>query len=107
MGRKEDSRQGPGKRANRKRWFWYDTPLASGRTSMDEAEFDSLMPSRPFGREDAMRADVQLRHRMTLAIALRGRTLGDPQSQLTAQSLAFYTATCAWPYFAPRFGPAD
>jgi hypothetical protein len=37
---------------------------------MDEEEFDSLMQSRPFGREDAIRADLQLRRRMTLAIAL-------------------------------------
>jgi hypothetical protein len=73
---------------------------------MDEEEFDSLMQSRPFGRKDAIRADVQLRRRMTLAIALWGRTLDHPQRQLLAPSLALYTRTCAWPYFAPRFDPA-
>ena len=72
---------------------------------MGEEEFDSLMQSRPFGREDAIRADVQLRRRMTLAIALWGKTLDDPQHQLLAPSLALYTRTCAWPYFSPRFGP--
>jgi hypothetical protein len=51
---------------------------------MEEEQFDSLMPSRPFGREDAIRADVQLRRRMTLAIALWGRTLDDLQRQLIA-----------------------
>ena len=73
---------------------------------MDEEEFDSLMQSRAFGREDALRADVQLRRRMTLSIALWGRTLDDPHRQLLAPSLALYTRTCAWPYFASRFFPA-
>jgi hypothetical protein len=73
---------------------------------MNEEEFDSLMQSQPFGREDAMRADVQLRRRMTLAIALWGRTLDDLQRQQLAPSLALYAGTCAWPYFAPGFGPA-
>jgi hypothetical protein len=51
---------------------------------MDEEEFDSLTKSRPFGMADAVRADVQLRRRMTLGIALWGRTLDDLQQQLLA-----------------------
>jgi hypothetical protein len=72
---------------------------------MDEEKFDSLMQSRPFGRGDAMRADVQLRRRMTLAIARWGRTLDDPQRQQPAQTLALYAEACSWPYFAPRSDP--
>lgn len=53
---------------------------------MDEEEFDSLTQSRPFGRQDAMRADVQLRRRMTLGISLWGRTLDDLHRQLLAPS---------------------
>jgi hypothetical protein len=53
---------------------------------MDEQEFDSLMQSRPFGRDDAMRADLQLRRGVTLAIALWGRTPDDLQRQLLAPS---------------------
>jgi hypothetical protein len=49
---------------------------------MDEAEFDSLMQSRPFGREDAMRADAALRHHSTLGLALWGQTSADLQRQL-------------------------
>jgi hypothetical protein len=51
---------------------------------MEEEEFDSLMPSRPFGREDAMRADAALRRRSTLGLALWGRTSADLQRQLLA-----------------------
>lgn len=53
---------------------------------MDEQEFDSLMQARPFGRDDAMRADLQLRRGVTLAIALWGRTPDDLQLQLLAPS---------------------
>lgn len=53
---------------------------------MGEEEFDSLLQSRPFGRDDAMRADLQLRRRVTLAMALWGRTPGDLQRQLLAPS---------------------
>lgn len=53
---------------------------------MDEQEFDSLMQARPFGRDDAMRADLQLRRGVTLAIALWGRTPDDLQRQLLAPS---------------------
>jgi len=53
---------------------------------MDEEAFDSLMQSPPFGTKDAIRTDVQLRRRMTLAIALWGRTIDDLQRQLTAPS---------------------
>jgi len=51
---------------------------------MDEEEFDSFMPSRPFGTEDAMRADARLRRCTTLGMALWGRTLEDLQRQLLA-----------------------
>jgi hypothetical protein len=51
---------------------------------MDKAEFDSLMKSRPFGREDAMRADAALRRRSTLGLALWGQTSADLQRQLLA-----------------------
>ena len=54
------------------------------RTSMEEEEFDSLMQSRPFGREDAIRADAALRRRSTLGLALWGRTSADLQRQLLA-----------------------
>jgi hypothetical protein len=53
---------------------------------MDEQEFDSLMQSRPFERKDAIQVDVQLRRCITLAIALRGRTLDDLQRRLLAPS---------------------
>ena len=68
---------------NRKAWFWYDNLKLVGEL-MDEAEFDSLMQSRPFGREDAMRADAALRRRSTLGLALWGRTSADLQRQLLA-----------------------
>jgi hypothetical protein len=72
---------------------------------MDEEEFDSLIQSRPFGREDAMRADDQLRRRMTLALAPWGWTLDDLQRQPLARSLAWYAEACSWSYFAPRSDP--
>jgi hypothetical protein len=74
---------------------------------MDEEEFDSLMRSRPFGRGDAMRADVQLRRRMMQALALRGRTLDDPQRQQPVQTLALYAEACSWPYSARRSDPTS
>jgi hypothetical protein len=37
---------------------------------MDEDEFDSLKPWRPFGTNDAMRADAQARRCTALAMAL-------------------------------------
>ncbi len=51
---------------------------------MDEEQFDLLMGSRPFTREDAVQADTQLRRRVTLAIALWGRTSDDLRCQLLA-----------------------
>jgi hypothetical protein len=51
---------------------------------MNEEEFDSLMQGRPFGAEDALRADAQLRHIFTLGAALWGRTPGNLQRQLLA-----------------------
>jgi len=53
---------------------------------MDEQEFDSLMQTRPFGRDEAMQADLQLRRGVTLAIALWGGTPDDLQRQLLAPS---------------------
>jgi hypothetical protein len=50
----------------------------------DEEEFDSLMQWRPFGREDAGRADAALLRRSTLGLALWGRTSADLQRQLLA-----------------------
>jgi hypothetical protein len=55
---------------------------------MDEEEFDSLMPARTFGTEQAMWADADLRRSMTLSatlgVALWGRTSDDLQRQLLA-----------------------
>ena len=55
---------------------------------MDEEEFDSLMKSRPFGTEDAVTWESQLRRNirlsMTLGSTLWGRTSGDLQRQLLA-----------------------
>jgi hypothetical protein len=45
-----------------------------------------MMQSRPFERKDAIQVDVQLRRCITLAIALRGRTLDDLQRRLLAPS---------------------
>lgn len=53
---------------------------------MDEEEFDSLLQSRSFTTPDATLADAQLRRRMTLAIALWGRTVEDLKRQLLAPS---------------------
>jgi hypothetical protein len=60
---------------------------------MDEEAFDSWMHSRhsrPFGREDAKRAEAQLlrctKLLATLGVALWGRTSGDLQRQLLAAS---------------------
>jgi hypothetical protein len=47
---------------------------------MDEEEFDSLKPWRPFGTHDAIRADVQARRCTALGMAL----FGDLQRQLLA-----------------------
>jgi hypothetical protein len=53
---------------------------------MNEEQFDLLMGSRPFTREDAARADTQLRRRVTLAIGLWGRTSDDLRRQLLTPS---------------------
>lgn len=47
---------------------------------MNEEEFDSLKPWRPFGTSDAIRADAQARRCTALAIAL----FGDLHRQLLA-----------------------
>ena len=49
--------------------------------AMDEQEFDALF-QRPFGVEDAMRAEAQLRRCAALAVALWGRRSGDLHRQL-------------------------
>jgi hypothetical protein len=55
---------------------------------MQEEEFDALMNSHPFGTEDAMRLDAQLRGDFLFATkvgsALWGRTSADLQRQLLA-----------------------
>jgi hypothetical protein len=50
---------------------------------MDERELDSLF-QRPFGRQDAMRADAQVRRCTMLAHGLFGKTFEDLQRQLLA-----------------------
>ena len=51
---------------------------------MDEEEFDSLSRFRPFGAEDARRAEAQLRRGTALGIALWGKTSDDLHRQLLA-----------------------
>lgn len=51
---------------------------------MNEQEFDSMFPARPFGTAEAMREDARLRRRATLGIALWGRTPDDLRRQLLA-----------------------
>src|ERR1700756_6076450 len=51
---------------------------------MDEQEFDSLFPPRPFGTAEAMRAEARLRRCGTLGLALWGRTSDDLRRQLFA-----------------------
>jgi hypothetical protein len=60
---------------------------------MDEEEFDAFMKLRPFGTEDAMRWDGQVRGNvglsMTLGSALWGKTSDDLQRQLSFGTQAF------------------
>ena len=51
---------------------------------MDEQEFDSLFAPRPFGTAEARQAEVRLRRRSTLGLALWGRTSDDLRRQLLA-----------------------
>ena len=51
---------------------------------MNEEDFDLLMQGRPYGTEDALRADAQLQRLFTLRAALWGRTPDDLQRQLLA-----------------------
>ena len=51
---------------------------------MKEEDFDALMKGQPFGTEDALRADAQLRRIFALGAALWGRTPDDLQRQLLA-----------------------
>jgi hypothetical protein len=49
---------------------------------MDEEKFDALIHPRPFGTEDAMRADLRNRRRTSLATILWGKTADDLRRQL-------------------------
>lgn len=51
---------------------------------MDEQEFDSLFPPRPFGTAEAMRVEARLRRCGTLGLALWGRTSDDLRRHLLA-----------------------
>lgn len=51
---------------------------------MNEEEFDALRPWRPFGVQDAIRADLQARRCTALGIALWGKTSDDLRRQLLA-----------------------
>ncbi len=51
---------------------------------MNEEEFDSSLPMRPFRREDAMQAEAEAGRCTTLGLALWGRTPADLQCQLDA-----------------------
>ena len=51
---------------------------------MDEQEFDSLFPPRPFGTAEAMRAEARLGRCASLGLALWGRTSDDLRRQLLA-----------------------
>jgi hypothetical protein len=51
---------------------------------MEEEEFDALVQARPFGTEDAMRADRQVRRSASLGITLFGKTADDLRRQLLA-----------------------
>jgi hypothetical protein len=51
---------------------------------MDEEDFDRLMPFRPFGTDDALRAEAQARRSTALGIALWGKTPDDLHRQLLA-----------------------
>ena len=68
---------------------------------MDEEDFDAFMKLRPFGTEDAMRWDAQVRSdvglSITLGSALWGKTPDDLQRQLIAPH----------PEIPPGFGLAD
>ncbi len=52
---------------------------------MDEEEFDAMMGTRPFTREDAGRLEAQWRRSANLGVALWGRTSADLQRQLLAR----------------------
>jgi hypothetical protein len=51
---------------------------------MDEEEFDELIQSRPFGTEEAKRADLLFRRSASLGIILCGKTADDLRRQLLA-----------------------
>ena len=57
-----------------------------GEIAMDEEEFDALIHLRPFGTEDAKRADIQFRRSVSLAATLWGKTADDLRRQLLAPS---------------------
>jgi hypothetical protein len=51
---------------------------------MDEQEFDSLFPPRPFGTAEAMQVEARLRRCGTLGLALWDSTSDDLRRQLLA-----------------------
>jgi hypothetical protein len=53
---------------------------------MDEEEFDALIRLKPFGTEDAKRADLQYRRGLSLTTILFGKTADDLRRQLLAPS---------------------
>jgi len=53
-----------------------------GEIAMDEEEFDALIHLRPFGTEDAKRADIWYRRSTSLATILWGKTANDLRRQL-------------------------
>jgi len=53
---------------------------------MDEKEFDALIKPRPFGTEEAKRAELQYRRSMSLAGTLWSKTADDLRRQLMASS---------------------
>lgn len=53
---------------------------------MDEEEFEALIQPRPFGTEDAKRADLQYRRSLSLSATLWGKTADDLRRQLLASA---------------------
>jgi hypothetical protein len=53
---------------------------------MNEEEFDACPPARPFGTDDAKRADLQYRRSISLAATVWSKTADDLRCQLLAPS---------------------
>jgi hypothetical protein len=65
--------------------------------TMDEEEFEAFLQPRPFGTEEAKRADLQYRRSISLAATVWSKTADDLRRQLLAPS----------PEIPPGFGLAD